>query len=146
MKGKRYSTEGKVRMLWEAETWKQSIIDICRSKNIPDGMLHRWKISSRLPRTTATRWARHWGVQSDVGDLLSDNGGFVAEKLHQTAFPKLAWWPMLCIGWLVGTYDASHGRRACRINVTFPSRRGSPVGMPQDHLAFMWDNHMKAMP
>jgi hypothetical protein len=51
-----------------------------------------------------------------------------------------------CMGWLVGTYDAGHGRCACRIHVTFSSRRGSPVGMPQDHLAFMWDNHMKAMP
>ena len=34
MKGKRYSTEEKVRILREADAGEQSIVDICREKNI----------------------------------------------------------------------------------------------------------------
>ena len=42
MKGKRYSTEEKVRILREADAGK-SIVDICREKNISDVTYHRWK-------------------------------------------------------------------------------------------------------
>jgi hypothetical protein len=34
-------------------------------------------------RESATRRARHWGVQFDVGEILSVLGWFVAEKLFQ---------------------------------------------------------------
>ena len=42
MKGKRYSTEGKVRILREADAGK-SIVDICREKHISDVTYHCWK-------------------------------------------------------------------------------------------------------
>jgi putative transposase len=42
MKGKRYTTEEKVRILREADAGK-SIVDICREKNISDVTYHRWK-------------------------------------------------------------------------------------------------------
>ena len=42
MKGKRYSTEEKVRILRDADGGK-SIVDICREKNISDVTYHRWK-------------------------------------------------------------------------------------------------------
>jgi putative transposase len=42
MKGKRYTTEEKIRILREADTGK-SILDVCREHNISDVSFHRWK-------------------------------------------------------------------------------------------------------
>jgi putative transposase len=42
MKGKRYSTEDKVRILREVDAGK-SIVDVCRERNISDVTIHRWK-------------------------------------------------------------------------------------------------------
>jgi putative transposase len=42
VKGKRYSTEGKVRILREADSGK-SIVEICREKNISGVTYHRWR-------------------------------------------------------------------------------------------------------
>lgn len=43
MKGKRYTTEEKVRILREADTGVKSIVEIRRDKNFSDVTLHRWK-------------------------------------------------------------------------------------------------------
>jgi len=42
MKGKRYTTEEKIRILREADAGK-SILDVCREHNIADVSFHRWK-------------------------------------------------------------------------------------------------------
>jgi putative transposase len=42
MKGKRFSTGEKVRMLREADTGK-SIVELCWDKNISEATFHRWK-------------------------------------------------------------------------------------------------------
>ena len=42
MKGKRYTTEEKIRILREEDTGK-AIIDICREKNLSEVTFHRWK-------------------------------------------------------------------------------------------------------
>jgi putative transposase len=42
MKGKRHSTEDKIRILRELDTGK-TIGEICREKNISDVTFHRWK-------------------------------------------------------------------------------------------------------
>ena len=42
MKGKRYTTEEKIRILREADGGK-SIQEICREKNISEQTFHRWK-------------------------------------------------------------------------------------------------------
>jgi putative transposase len=42
MKGKRYTTEEKIRILREADTGK-SIQEVCRGHNISDVSFHRWK-------------------------------------------------------------------------------------------------------
>jgi len=42
MKGKRYWTENKIRMLGEAYTGR-SILERCREKNISEATFHRWK-------------------------------------------------------------------------------------------------------
>ena len=43
MKGKRYSTEDKIRVLREAETVDKSIIEVCKEKGISEQTFHRWK-------------------------------------------------------------------------------------------------------
>ena len=43
MKGKRYSTEEKIRILREAEGADQSILQVCRRKGISEQTFHRWK-------------------------------------------------------------------------------------------------------
>ena len=42
MKGKRYTTEDKIRTLREADSGKP-IVDICREKNLSEVTFHRWK-------------------------------------------------------------------------------------------------------
>lgn len=43
MKGKRYSTEDKIRVLREAEKADKSIIEVCKDKGISEQTFHRWK-------------------------------------------------------------------------------------------------------
>jgi putative transposase len=43
MKGKRYTTEDKIRMLREADRGEKSVVDICQEKNISEVSFHRWK-------------------------------------------------------------------------------------------------------
>ena len=42
MKGKRYTTEEKIRILREADGGK-SILEVCRERNISEVSFHRWK-------------------------------------------------------------------------------------------------------
>jgi putative transposase len=42
MKGKRYTTEDKIRILREADAGK-SILEVCREHNISEVSFHRWK-------------------------------------------------------------------------------------------------------
>ena len=42
MKGKRYTTEDKIRILRQADAAK-SILDVCREHNISEVSFHRWK-------------------------------------------------------------------------------------------------------
>ena len=42
MKGKRFSTEEKVRILREVDAGK-SVVEVCREKNISDVTYHRWR-------------------------------------------------------------------------------------------------------
>ena len=42
MKGKRYTTEEKIRILREADAGK-SILEVCREHNLSEGSFHRWK-------------------------------------------------------------------------------------------------------
>ena len=42
MKGKRYTTEDKIRLLREADGGDKSVLDICREANISEVSFHRW--------------------------------------------------------------------------------------------------------
>lgn len=43
MKGKRYPTEQKIRILREAEQSDRTILDVCRTHQISEQTFHRWK-------------------------------------------------------------------------------------------------------
>jgi len=43
MKGKRYTTEQKIRILREAESSDKTIQDVCRERQISEQTFHRWK-------------------------------------------------------------------------------------------------------
>ena len=43
MKGKRYTTEEKIRFLREADHGEKSIRDICQEQNVSEVTFHRWK-------------------------------------------------------------------------------------------------------
>ncbi len=43
MKGKRYTTEQKIRILREAEKSDKTILDVCREHQISEQTFHRWK-------------------------------------------------------------------------------------------------------
>jgi len=43
MKGKRHTTEEKIRLLREADRGEKSVMDICREANISQVTFHRWK-------------------------------------------------------------------------------------------------------
>ena len=43
MKGKRYTTEDKIRILREADRGERSIQEMCREENISEVSFHRWK-------------------------------------------------------------------------------------------------------
>jgi len=43
MKGKRYTTEDKIRILRAADRGEKSIQDLCREENISEVSFHRWK-------------------------------------------------------------------------------------------------------
>ena len=43
MKGKRYTTEQKIRVLREAERTDKTILDVCREHQISEQTFHRWK-------------------------------------------------------------------------------------------------------
>ena len=42
MKGKRYTTEDKIRILWEADSGR-AIKEVCREHNLSEVSFHRWK-------------------------------------------------------------------------------------------------------
>ena len=42
MKGKRYTTEEKIRILREADS-DQSILEVCQEHNLSEATFHRWK-------------------------------------------------------------------------------------------------------
>lgn len=43
MKGKRYTTEDKIRILREADRGEKNIQELCQEANIPEVSFHRWK-------------------------------------------------------------------------------------------------------
>ena len=86
MKGKRYSTEEKVRILRDADGGK-SIVDICREKNISDVTYHRWrKQFGHMDLNEAKRLKELERENTELKKMLAD--AMLAKKVLEFALEK----------------------------------------------------------
>jgi putative transposase len=87
MKGKRYTTEEKVRILREADAGEQSIVDICREKNISDVTFHRWKRRfGHMDLNEAKRLKELERENTELKKMLAD--AMLAKKVLEYALEK----------------------------------------------------------
>ena len=86
MKGKRHSTEEKIRILREADTGK-SIVDICREKNISDVTYHRWrKQFGQMYLSEAKRLKELERENTELKKMLAD--AMLAKRVLEYALEK----------------------------------------------------------
>jgi len=86
MKGKRYSTEEKVRILRDVDAGR-SIVDICREKNISDVTYHRWrKQFGHLNLNEAKRLQELERENTELKKRLADS--MLAKKVMEYALEK----------------------------------------------------------
>jgi len=86
MKGKRHSTEEKIRILREADTGR-SIVDICREKNISDVTFHRWKREfGQMDLNEAKRLKELERENTELKKMLADS--MLAQKVLKYALEK----------------------------------------------------------
>ena len=86
MKGKRYSTEEKVRILREVDGGK-SIVDICREKNISDVTYYRWRRQfGHLELNEAKRLKELERENTELKKMLAD--AMLAKRVLEYALEK----------------------------------------------------------
>jgi putative transposase len=86
MKGKRYSTEEKIRILRDVDAGK-SIVEICREKNISDVTYHRWrKQFGHLEVNEAKRLKELEKENTELKKMLAD--AMLAKKVLEYALEK----------------------------------------------------------
>jgi putative transposase len=86
MKGKRYSTEEKVRILRDVDAGK-SIVDIWREKNISDVTYHRWrKQFGHMDLNEARRLKELERENTELKKMLAD--AMLAKKVLEYALEK----------------------------------------------------------
>ncbi len=87
MKGKRYTTEEKVRILREADGGQRSIVEICREKNISDVTFHRWKRQfGQMDLNEARRLKELERENTELKKMLAD--AMLAKKVLEYALEK----------------------------------------------------------
>jgi putative transposase len=87
MKGKRFSTEEKVRILREADAGEQSVADFCREKNISDVAFHRWKRQfGHMELNEAKRLKELERENTELKKMLAD--AMLAKKVLEYALEK----------------------------------------------------------
>jgi putative transposase len=86
MKGKRYSTEEKVRILRDVDAG-QSIVDVCREQNISDVTYHRWrKQFGHMGLNEAKRLKELERENTELKKMLAD--AMLAKKVPEYALEK----------------------------------------------------------
>jgi len=86
MKGKRFSTEEKVRILREVDGGK-SIVEVCREKNISDVTFHRWrKQFGHMNLNEASRLKELERENTELKKMLAD--AMLAKKVLEYALEK----------------------------------------------------------
>jgi putative transposase len=87
MKGKRYTTEEKVRILREADGGQRSIVEICRERNISDVTFHRWKRQfGQMDLNEARRLKELERENTELKKMLAD--AMLAKKVLEYALEK----------------------------------------------------------
>jgi len=80
-------TEEKVRILREADSGEQSIVDICREKNISDVTFHRWKRQfGHMDLNEAKRLKELERENTELKKMLAD--AMLAKKVLEYALEK----------------------------------------------------------
>ena len=86
MKGKRFSTEEKVRILRDVDAG-ESIVDVCREKNISDVTYHRWrKQFGHMELNEARRLKELERENTELKKMLAD--AMLAKKVLEYALEK----------------------------------------------------------
>jgi putative transposase len=89
MKGKRFSTEEKVRILREVDSGK-SIVDICGEKNISDVTYHRWrKQFGQMGLSEAKRLKELERENTELKKMLAD--AMLAKRVLEYVVEKELW-------------------------------------------------------
>lgn len=87
MKGKRYSTEEKVRILREADSGEKSIVELCREKNLSAVTFHRWKRQfGQMDLNEAKRLKELERENTELKKMLAD--AMLAKKVLEYALEK----------------------------------------------------------
>jgi putative transposase len=86
MKGKRFSTEEKVRILRDVDAGK-SIVEVCREKNISDVTYHRWrKQFGHMELNEARRLKELERENTELKKMLAD--AMLAKRVLEYALEK----------------------------------------------------------
>jgi putative transposase len=86
MKGKRFSTEEKVRILRDVDAG-ESIVDVCREKNISDVTYHRWrKQFGHMELNEARRLKELERENTELKKMLAD--AMLAKRVLEYALEK----------------------------------------------------------
>ena len=86
MKGKRFSTEEKVRILREVDAGK-SVVEVCREKNISEVTYHRWrKQFGHMNLNEAKRLKELERENTELKKMLAD--AMLAKKVLEYALEK----------------------------------------------------------
>ena len=86
MKGKRFSTEEKVRILRDVDAGK-SIVEVCREKNISDVTYHRWrKQFGHMELNEAKRLKELERENTELKKMLAD--AMLAKRVLEYALEK----------------------------------------------------------
>ena len=112
MKGKRYTTEEKIRMLRQADKGK-TIQEVCRENNVSEQTFHRWKrVFGMIDVNHAKRMKEHEKENARLKRMLADKklGIEILEKnckpWAQTASGReTCGWGMVFDAWRVSVFS-----------------------------------------
>ena len=86
MKGKKHTTEDKIRILREADAGR-SIVDICKEKNISQVTFHRWKREFGMMDVNEARRLKELEKENtELKKMLAD--AMLAKKVLEYALEK----------------------------------------------------------
>lgn len=136
MKGQRYTTEDKIRILREADRGEKSIQDICRDENLSVVSFHRWKKQfGHMEINEARRLKELERENSELKKML-------AESLLKNRVLEAVCEKKLCVRRIAGRWPNKWWRTGCvrsgrRVGFSdWPARRmaiGAEPRRPKQH-------------